>query len=148
MYSTIYTCIIYCIYVYIYTVSVHYVHCSWERWTTVHNYKKTSYKVTCSLKLKKFYLSHEKSLYRYTCMYYCRSAFFYHVLQLVLNPQEATVSPKGMKLDSIVPHSLKGFFKTREELDDYEKTWHIYIYQPTWNELKSKVHVVWGTEMG
>ena len=62
------------------------------------------------------------------------------LLQLVLNPQEATLSPtKGMKLGSIIPHSLRGFFKTREELDEYEKTWHIYIYQPTWNELKSKV---------
>ena len=62
------------------------------------------------------------------------------LLQLILNPQEATLSPtKGMKLGSIIPHSLRGFFKTREELDEYEKTWHIYIYQPTWNELKSKV---------
>jgi hypothetical protein len=64
------------------------------------------------------------------------------ISQLVLNPQEATLSPKGMKLGSIVPHSLRGFFNTREELDEYEKTWHIYIYQPTWNELKSKVSYV------
>lgn len=56
-----------------------------------------------------------------------------------MNPQESTLSPKGVKLGSIVPHPLKGFFKSREELDDYEKTWHLYIYQPTWNELKSKV---------
>jgi hypothetical protein len=63
----------------------------------------------------------------------------YHSLQLILNPQEAILSPKGMKLGSI---SLRGFFNTREELDEYEKMWHIYIYQPTWNELKSKVSYV------
>ena len=60
-------------------------------------------------------------------------------IQLVLNPQEATLSPKGMTIGAIVPHSLKGYFKSREELDEYEKTWHLFIYQPTWNELKSKV---------
>jgi hypothetical protein len=64
---------------------------------------------------------------------------FYRSLQLILNPQEAILSPKGMKLGSI---SLRGFFNTREELDEYEKMWHIYIYQPTWNELKSKVSYV------
>ena len=63
-------------------------------------------------------------------------------IQFILNPQEATLSPKGMKLDAIVPHSLKGYFKSREELDEYEKTWHLFIYQPTWNELKSKVNYV------
>ena len=78
------------------------------------------------------------SFHQPLCTYIVLCMILFSV-QLVLNPQVATISPKGMKLDSIVPHSLKGYFKTREELDDYEKTWHLYIYQPTWNGLKAKV---------
>ena len=60
-------------------------------------------------------------------------------MQLILNPQEATVAPKGVVIGDIVQCSMKGYFESREELDEYEKTWHLFIYQPTWDELKSKV---------
>ena len=71
---------------------------------------------------------------------------FLPVIQLVQNPQEAMLSTRGIKMDEIVQVSVKGYFKMREDLDEYEKIWHLYVYQPTWNELKAKVleqlHVV------
>lgn len=61
-------------------------------------------------------------------------------IQLVQNPQSSVLSsPKEIKMDNIVDVSIKGYFKSREELDEYEKTWHLYVYQPTWNQLKAKV---------
>ena len=37
--------------------------------------------------------------------------------------------------------SLRGIFKTRDELDSYEKMWHCLVYQPSWDELKVKVTI-------
>ena len=35
--------------------------------------------------------------------------------------------------------TLGGVFKTRADLDEYEKQWHMKVYQPTWNEHITKV---------
>ena len=61
-------------------------------------------------------------------------------MQLVLNPSESVRTSPVKAVDSeLVKYAVKGYFKSREELDEYEKTWHLFIYQPTWNELKKKV---------
>ena len=67
----------------------------------------------------------------------CGTSYF--IFQLVLNPEVAALSSKGVRVNDIVPLSMRGMFREREELDEYERTWHLYIYQPTWDELKSKV---------
>ena len=35
--------------------------------------------------------------------------------------------------------SVKGLFKTREEVDEYEKVWHYCIFIPAWKSLNQKV---------
>ena len=69
----------------------------------------------------------------------CGTSYF--IFQLVLNPEVAALSSKGVRVNDIVPLSMRGMFREREELDEYERTWHLYIYQPTWDELKSKVGI-------
>ena len=51
----------------------------------------------------------------------------------------------AMHLDTIVPDTLRGLFTTREQLDEYEKMWHMCVYQPTWDEQSRKVKdsVMW-----
>ena len=36
---------------------------------------------------------------------------------------------------------LRGVFETREQLDFYEKWWHVNVYQPTWDQLLEKVSI-------
>ena len=37
--------------------------------------------------------------------------------------------------------TLRGVFETREQLDFYEKWWHVNVYQPTWDQLLEKVSI-------
>jgi len=45
-------------------------------------------------------------------------------------------------MNTIVPDTLRGVFRTRQELDGYEQMWHTCIYQPSWSELKAKVNTM------
>ena len=45
-------------------------------------------------------------------------------------------------MDTVTPDVLKGVFRTRQELDAYEKFWHTSIYQPTWDEQAIKVRTL------
>ena len=47
--------------------------------------------------------------------------------------------PPTANFDTLSPDPLQGVFKTREELDSYEKLWHTQVYQPTWDEQATKV---------
>ena len=61
------------------------------------------------------------------------------LIKLITGPHDSVLPPQLPKTGTIVKDSLRGVFKTREELDGYEKMWHCCVYQPTWNELKNKV---------
>ena len=55
-------------------------------------------------------------------------------------PHENNELSKMLTVDSS-QDALKGVFKTKDDIDNYERVWHLSIYQPTWNELRSKVKV-------
>ena len=69
---------------------------------------------------------------------------FYHIYhfldQVVTQPQGCSEITDMLTVDS-VQEALKGVFKTKDELDNYERIWHYGIYLPTWNELRSKVRL-------
>ncbi len=44
-----------------------------------------------------------------------------------------------MKEGVIVPDTIRGIFKTRPQLDAYERMWHMCVYQPTWDQQSEKV---------
>lgn len=44
--------------------------------------------------------------------------------------------------DSSHPESQRGVFTTTDQLDSYEKLWHLCIYKPSHNELRGKVRII------
>ncbi len=55
------------------------------------------------------------------------------------SPTHPPSSPQLLNLESAVPDCLRGVFRSRQELDGYERMWHSCIYQPAWNELHPQV---------
>lgn len=56
-------------------------------------------------------------------------------------PEKSVQISEAFTVDSFKA-ALKGKFQTKEELDDYEKIWHLHIFQPTRRELSSEVRML------
>ena len=77
----------------------------------------------------------------YKVLYTCISwkVYYYEQYGVSLFFSQLVCDSLVHNTSNIIPGCLRGTFRTRQELDSYEKMWHTYIYQPSWSELKEKV---------
>ena len=62
----------------------------------------------------------------------------YLFLQFIL-PQDAPTPLEESQRGNTMCDARKACFKTQDDLDEFELSWHLSVYKPAWNELLSKV---------